>query len=290
VSELQRAGKTSYEMILDPFGRAQALFVPGDVLLPILPTARSGPRARNGYSDVAVDEYPEKVTQTVFLESCRHPGYALRRVHSNWQGKVVELEVAAGFRIPVRIMGDEPATTPTELLETIRTAKESTLVDGKPNAADESLAESISYASEMYEFLLYSISRDIQTDEYETLRTAIADRSPNLLRELTAWFKAEAYEDTTKSPVEFVNKVRTPCGQYKDKDTCNKSTLCGWRKNDCRIRVKPIVKKEDVLKRIAKTLRDNDKQRALVLDARLSPFFSTILYLEMPNEVILTSL
>jgi hypothetical protein len=53
--------------------------------------------------------------------------------------------------------------------------------------------------------------------------------------------------------------------------------------------VKPIVEKEAVLKRMVKTLRDNDKQRALVLDARLSPFFSTVLYLEMPNELITTS-
>jgi hypothetical protein len=48
------------------------------------------------------------------------------------------------------------------------------------------------------------------------------------------------------------------------------------------------VEKEAVLKRMVKTLRDNDKQRSLVLDGRLSPFFSTVLYLEMPNELITT--
>jgi hypothetical protein len=60
-------------------------------------------------------------------------------------------------------------------------------------------------------------------------------------------------------------------------------------KNTCRIRVNPIVSKEEVLKRMVKTLRNNEKQRALVLDERLSPFFSTILYLEMPHELITTS-
>jgi hypothetical protein len=35
---------------------------------------------------------------------------------------------------------------------------------------------------------------------------------------------------------------------------------------------------------------ENSKQRALVLDGRLSPFFSTILYLEMPNELITTTI
>jgi hypothetical protein len=45
-----------------------------------------------------------------------------------------------------------------------------------------------------------------------------------------------------------------------------------------------------VLRRLAKTLAGNDKQRALVLDGRMSPFFSTVLYLEMPHELITTSI
>jgi hypothetical protein len=35
-------------------------------------------------------------------------------------------------------------------------------------------------------------------------------------------------------------------------------------------------------------LVENSKQRAVVLDGRSTPFFSTILYMELPNEVILT--
>jgi len=58
----------------------------------------------------------------------------------------------------------------------------------------------------------------------------------------------------------------------------------------CNIKVNPIVKKQDILKRLTKTLRDNDKQRSLVLDNRMSPFFSTILYLELPHELITASL
>jgi hypothetical protein len=65
--------------------------------------------------------------------------------------------------------------------------------------------------------------------------------------ELEKWFKAEAYEDSTKSPVEFVNKVRTPCGQFTEKDKCNGSNLCGWKtekgKGVCKVRVKPVVDK-----------------------------------------------
>jgi hypothetical protein len=40
---------------------------------------------------------------------------------------------------------------------------------------------------------------------------------------------------------------------------------------------------------MVKTLMENDKQRALVLDERMSPFFSTVLYMEMPHEWITTS-
>jgi type IV secretory pathway VirB9-like protein len=144
---------------------------------------------------------------------------------------------------------------------------------------------------------MFSLSKSIQAGPdgsildptYETLRNAIVNRGAALYKELGKWFKAEAYEDSTKTPVEFVNKVRTPCGQFTNKDKCNKSSLCGWHKNTCKIRVKPVVEKDTVLKRMVKTLRDNDKQRSLVLDNRLSPFFSTVLYLEMPNELITTA-
>jgi hypothetical protein len=36
------------------------------------------------------------------------------------------------------------------------------------------------------------------------------------------------------------------------------------------------------------TLTENSKIRAIVLDGRTTPFFSTILYLELPHELIVT--
>jgi hypothetical protein len=72
-------------------------------------------------------------------------------------------------------------------------------------------------------------------------------------------------------------------------NTCKSSTLCGWHEGTCKIKVKPIVDKRSLLKRMTKVLSENSKQRALVLDGRLSPFFSTILYLEMPHELITTT-
>jgi hypothetical protein len=173
-------------------------------------------------------------------------------------------------------------------METIREKDENILVEGKPNQADLKLAREISYTSEVFEFLLYSLSKDIQDEEYEPLRNSIARRSETLYKDLSKWLDEESYWTTAQEPVQFVNKVRAPCGQMKE-DSCKKSTLCGWHANSCRIKVNPVVDRRQVLTRLTRTLRDNMKQRALVLDGRLSPFFSTILYLEMPHELITSS-
>ena len=295
IAELQAKGKSDYQVILDPFKRIQAAFVPGEVILPVQPsvgTADRGVPVRNGYADIRDEEIPTAATAKAFLGSTRHAMFAVRRAVTDAGGQVVELELASGFRVPVKPeSGDE--ASPGEVVQTIRMKGESMLVDAGPNMMDRKLADDITYSSEIYEFLLFSLSKDVQTDEYESLRAAIQSKSDTLQKELEAWFKAEAYEDNTKSPVEFVNKVRTPCGQFEAKDACNKSSLCGWKteksKGVCRIRVKPLVEKGAVLRRMTKVLRENDKQRSLVLDERMSPFFSTMLYLEMPHEWITVS-
>lgn len=135
---------------------------------------------------------------------------------------------------------------------------------------------------------MFSLSNDVQTDDYETLREAIKNPGPDLMKQLKMWLDTQAYWESVNEPVQFVNKVCIPCGQM-EKDTCKKSTLCGWHQNTCKIKVKPIVNEKQILIRLVKTLKENTKQRALVLDGRLSPFFSTILYLEMPHELITTN-
>jgi hypothetical protein len=166
---------------------------------------------------------------------------------------------------------------------------EKDLVEGNLNAEDALQADSISYQGEVFEFLMFSLSKDIQTPEYADLREGIATRGPNLFKQLTAWLKKEAHWDATQGPRAFVNKVRTPCGQFQQKDACNTSSLCGWKGSVCKIKVDSSVDRTQILRRLTKTLTDNDKQRALVLDERLSPFFSTVLYMEMPHELITTS-
>jgi hypothetical protein len=300
IAELMAAGKSQYQVILDPFQRIQAVFVPGQILLPVQPTSTKpdmGVAVRNGYADIQDEELPKPKPLRAFLATTKNEMFRLRSENANTEGMVVEFELVSGFRIPIEAYEAKGPEQVKEVAETIQRFGEDMLVNDGPNEEDLKLSQEIAYSSEIYEFLMFSLSKDILGDAsgealdetYRPLRNAIKSRSADLLAELNKWFKKEAYEDNTKSPVEFVNKVRTPCGQYKDKDSCNKSSLCGWNKNDCKIRVKPIVDKNMVLRRLAKTLASNDKQRALVLDGRMSPFFSTVLYLEMPHELITTS-
>jgi hypothetical protein len=291
IKEVQRKGKTSYEVILDPFERIQAVFLPKEGVLPIQPTSQkadAGVPVRNGYANILTAELPTLATAKAFLADTSHNQFKVSRELQNINGMMTELLLTSGFRVPVQ---PEAATTQEpaeEVLETLRRNPESDLVEGEPNKEDIALAQKTSYAEEIYQFLLYSLSKDIQTDDWEDLRRMIESRGGKLYKALEKWLGDSAYGDATQSPVEFVNKVRKPCGQYTNKDSCNSSSLCGWHRNTCKIRVKPIVEKEDILKRMTTTLRDNDKQRSLVLDDALSPFFSTILYLEMPHELITT--
>jgi hypothetical protein len=301
IAELQMKNEPQYEVILDPFNRIQAVFIPKKILLPIQSTNAKpdeGVPVREGYADIQSDELPSGSEVRAFLADTKHAKFKIQAELQDVEGKVVELELTSGFRVPIVPEESKTSDVPKEVVATVRQFNEAMLVDGEPNREDIKLAQETTYASEIYEFLMFSLSKSIQTGPdgsildptYEVLRNSIVNRGAALYNELKKWFKNEAYEDSTKSPVEFVSKVRTPCGQFTDKDKCNKSSLCGWHKNTCKIRVKPIVEKESVLKRMVKTLRDNDKQRSLVLDGRLSPFFSTVLYLEMPNELITTVL
>jgi hypothetical protein len=296
VAELQAKGKADYQVILDPFKRIQAAFVPGEVILPVQPTVGTpdkGVPVRSGYADIRDEELPKGDAARAFLGDVKTGMFKVRSDVVDLSGRVVELELVSGFRVPIQ-PEEAMDLPPREVVQTIRKDKEESLVDAPVNAVDKKLADDVSYAAEIYEFLLFSLSKDLQTDDYASLRASVESKSATLMKDLEKWFKTEAYEDSTKTPVEFVNKVRTPCGQFTDKEKCNSSSLCGWKteksKGVCKIRVKPVVDKTEVLKRMVKTLRENDKQRALVLDGRMSPFFSTILYLELPHELITTSI
>lgn len=292
ISEVVAKNMSQYQVILDPFKRVQAVFVPQEVVLPIEPVSVNfsvGLTVRSGYADIKDEELPTRTRLSEFLKSTIHSGFKVTEELQSVDGNSSEFLLESGLRAVFRQEPSEKSDDAKEVVSTIRNNhSEEELVSGKPNASDLKLASEISYSSEIFEFLLFSLSKDIQTDEYEDLRNSIANPTATLHKDLKQWFNSQAYWSSVDEPVQFVNKVRTPCGQM-EKDTCKKSTLCGWHNKTCKIKVKPIADKTQILVRLTKTLKDNAKQRALVLDGRLSPFFSTILYLEMPHEWITSS-
>jgi hypothetical protein len=52
--------------------------------------------------------------------------------------------------------------------------------------------------------------------------------------------------------------------------------------------VRPTLERGALESRLISTLASNDKIRSVVFENRVSPFFSSILYLELPSEVILS--
>ena len=290
MNELRGKGH-DFQVILDPFERVQAVFVPKLVVLPVQPStyeALPGVHVRTGYADIKPDELPTRTALRTFLDGTSHPGFKWVEDLKDFEGRPVESLLASEFRAPFQPEAASPGDA-KEVLATMSRRSETQLTEGIPNSDDALLADSISYQSEVFDFLMFSLSKDVQTSEYAALREGVASRGANLYKQLTAWLKKEAHWDATQGPRAFVNKVRTPCGQFQQKDACNASSLCGWKGSVCKIKVDSSVDRTQILRRLTKTLTDNDKQRALVLDERLSPFFSTVLYMEMPHELITTS-
>ena len=140
----------------------------------------------------------------------------------------------------------------------------------------------------MFEFLLFELSKDIKNEALE-LRNALDSASPErtaidpLLRE---WFDATVKEVNVSSSEEFITKVRKPCGQFKEGDC--KGNVCAWNGNTCQVKVRNSVKLPNLYNRLLSALVSNPKIRNTVLEGRNAPFFSTILYVELPHELIVT--
>jgi hypothetical protein len=302
-------------VLTDPNGLYQAFIFKGRAIIPFASTSEDPvvgftPASTQMLHELADSDLPSYTDQVAILNQLERTQtglytYAKELDHRNALGQIVEIETATRFRIPVRPHDDGKTGPPTEVLETIRKATsgdlkgEQALVRGTEDPEGRRLKDSIDYVSELSEFLLLSLATDLQTDadgeiveaKYAPLRTAVEAQDKAALKtQLDVWYTAEAYETKTKTPYQFLSKVRTPCGQLTNEDTCSKSSLCGWRNGDCKVQVRTAqVKAKELLDRVRSTLLTNAKLRALVLDNRMSPFFSTVLYLEMPNEWITTS-
>jgi hypothetical protein len=246
----------------------------------------------SGYSAIGKENLPKYADVRKYLEIAEKytEGYSWAEDLSNTGNQRVEILLKSGLRIPVY-----PETvefgTPMEIIETTSELGENKLVFGTPSTELDTQYKQINYASEIYEFLVYQLTKDLQEKE-EQLR-AVLIQSPikaktvePLLRD---WFDGTTEFIKAKEPINFVSKIRSPCGQFTSKNKCT-GNLCAWNGKTCKIQVRDTINKEKLFHRLLSTLLDNSKIRAMILDGRTSPFFTTVLFLELPNELILTDL
>ena len=284
------------KIVLDPYRRAQALFLPGVFILPFRPTSQIPTFLTEhvpGYAEIPQTEYPTKPGMVDVLNHAKdvHPGYAYAHDSTDIRNNVVELITSSGLRVPVQTGEDTISQDPTEIVDTVHDATEEKITFADPSKDDTTLARSITYEAEIFEFLLYQLSKDIMTDDYPDLKRELSHHSPNVdvLRDLIhAWMDDTLTFTSASDPPEFYSKMRHSC-TGSPKDAC--TGLCAWDGASCKVQVKTVRKtlqKSVLEKRLVSTLSSNDKIRGIVFNHRVSPFFSSVLYLEMPSEVILS--
>ena len=276
-----------YEIILDPMGRGQALYVPTKLILPFQSTPLPDVLQTkvSGFKEITTENLPEYSAMKTLLETAAKisNGFAFKEDLFNTKRQKVELLLDSGLRIPVKPVQAEERET-GEVIETVREIGESKLVFGKESEELKQEQHKISYAAEVYEFLLFQLTKDIETD-YKELANALREVSPKLTTVkplLETWFSETTHFIDIKEPKQFLSKIREPCG-----DTCD-GELCGWDGDTCKVKISSEIKKEKIFHRLLSTLIENSKIRSMVLDGRTTPFFSTILYLELPHELIVT--
>lgn len=281
-----------FYVVLDTYGKGQAFYVPSKFILPFQssPLPDMAQAKIHGFREITKENLPTKENTIKVLEMASKlvKGYEYKEDLYNVNGETVEILTSAGLRIPIQATGGVQREA-GEVYETLQDTPESRLTFQPPSDQLKKIKNHISYTSEVYEFLLFQLTKDLEND-YRELRTALREVSPKVAQVeplLKQWFEETVQFLDLKKGTEFVSKIRTPCGQFKSADTCS-SNLCGWDGKVCRTQINTTLQKDKVFHRLLTSLVDNSKTRAVVLDGRTTPFFSTILYLEMPNEVIMT--
>jgi len=281
------------EMILDPFGRMQAFFYPNELLIPFknapVPLDLRDAVTYHSYIDIK-DLLPSRDKMKLYLALIHefHPGFKLERELSNSEGNTVELLLECGLRIPVK---PEPGSgKPEDVLATIVNEGESEFTFGDSNVEDSETYKKISYADEVYNFIVFELTQDLE-EEYPELRTALSNTPIRKEVEplLERWFSHKVMFGYIDSPIEFISKIRKPCGQFKTKGSCDSAHMCGWN-GQCKVEVRNTLNKDKLFGKLLTNILENSKTRYMILDGRTSPFFSTILYLELPHEKIVTDI
>jgi hypothetical protein len=275
-----------YAIILDPFDRGQALYVAGKMILPFQSTPLPDllQTKISGYKEISTENLPEYSTVKTLLETASQitSGFAFKEDLYNANRQKVEILLESGLRIPVKPVDADGE--PKEVIETVRDIGESELVFGEESQELKQNNRDISYSSEIYEFLLFQLTKDMESD-YLELRNALREVSPNVsvVQPLLAkWFEETTTFADIAKPKQFLSKIREPCNE-----TCD-GELCGWDKGVCKVKISSRLNISRVFHKLLTALTENSKIRSIVLDGRTTPFFSTILYLELPHEVIMT--
>jgi hypothetical protein len=283
----------NYSIVLDPFGRGQAFYVPSKIVLPFRSTPLPDVAQTKIEGFESAKELPSREEAIKMLKVAEKfsIGYAFKEDLYNNSKQKVEILVESGLRIPIKPVRIMNVREPTEVIQTLTSSDlgEKELAFGSPSSELKKIQTEISYSSEVFEFLLFQLSHDISTD-YADLRTALREVSPKRSEVeplLKSWFSETVQFVEIGEPEKFVSKIRTSCSE----NSCS-GNLCGFNKQTgkCGIQIRDSIQKEPLFRRLLINLLDNAKIRSIVLDGRATPFFSTILYLELPHELILTDM
>ena len=286
---LPTLGESDYSIILDPYARAQAFYIPYKLVLPFQawPLPPTSQPTIQGYTGITPPTYED--ARAYILTATKHSkGYEWKEDVYNIGEERVEILVQSGLRIPVVPSPVDVKTKPVEVIQTVQNIGEDNLAFGEEDTQLQEEYSQVSYASEVFDFLIFELSKDIQ-EKYPDLHAALDKTQPlrpevePLLRE---WFSDTTFGVDLKNADQFVTKVRAPCGA-RTKDQCS-GNVCGWDGDRCKIQVKNSLREGSLFNRLMSTLVSNAKIRGIVLDGRSTPFFSTILYVVLPHELILT--
>ena len=284
---LQELGLSDFSIILDPFAKAQAIYIPNKLILPFQSSAipTTDKPELKGFEDAK--ELPTHTDVLKYLEIAQKysSGYAWAEDLVNSNNERVELRLVSGLRIPV--VPEVMEEAPNEVIETVNTIGERNMTFESEDDNLQEVYRNISYASEIFDFLLFELSKTLEDNpELERILRSSPNRQ-SLEPVLRKWFENTTQFVDIANAVNFISKVRTPCGQFTNKQTCN-GNVCGWDGKTCRVNIKSSLKKETIFHRLVSELVENQKIRGIVLEGRITTFFSTILFVELPNELILT--
>jgi hypothetical protein len=291
--------KPNVKLILDPYLRIQALIIPKTIILPFRPSPKAPSEflaaPRINYADIPEDDYPLKTEMVNYLGNAArvHAGFAYAHDMFDSSQSVVELITASSLRVPVVSVPSAVPEPPTEIVKTTLEVDERTLTFAQPDPEALRKAQSTTYEAEIFDFLIFQLTKDVQetSGEYADLRRALSASkvTADVLRPLLAeWIDDTlTFHEAGTAPT-FYSKVRKPCTGQPESDCTG---LCVWDGASCKVEVKMVsdtLKKDALSRRLLSTLASNDKIRNAVFENRISPFFSSILYLVYPHEVILS--